>query len=442
MSLVDIPTNRSVADWPIRYVRRYGRGRTKFSFEASENCKTGKGVFTFNTLEGDAIFHQVDTYARKISSSNLADGNKDKRISLPPGGVDFKPLSAANKRKHHSEGKLSSVKHSEYEIRMDSMESLDGRLTDSANELSELGNTSSISLPHKGVLPSKSRAVSELGVIADDESMGKLSSESEEMIAGKENRGESELSVVIVNNDPALYEDNPKQSFGESLENLLENPASTDKDITAIRKMKQNDSEELSTDREPFTKTVEGLTSLMKTTLNHIEHENVQNTKELNDNTLNLDISDDMLTSEKKLSESNENIDKVFRKPPVPPKSNACIEDKVPSEERDNSAQEGSTDDISSRTSDELTAKERIRNAKRELIRLISNEMDKENDNGIIRKRKSRRSVNRNKSFEFPESEKQVEDKKQSGSFSAFDYREYGDRPFKTGTEIIYYVFY
>ena len=109
LSLIDIPSQSVVCEWPIQYLRRYGRGRTKFSFEASEKCKNGKGVYTFNTLEGDAIFHSVDMHARGISMRNQM---LRKRTSVPDG---FKPLGAATKKLHHSDGRLSE-KYSDIEI--------------------------------------------------------------------------------------------------------------------------------------------------------------------------------------------------------------------------------------------------------------------------------------------------------------------------------------
>lgn len=99
ITLIDIPYQKPVCTWPILYLRRYGRGRTKFSFESSEKCQYGKGVYTFNTLEGDSIFHLVDTYARGISARNQMI---KKRTSMPEG---FKPLGASMKLTN-SEGKI------------------------------------------------------------------------------------------------------------------------------------------------------------------------------------------------------------------------------------------------------------------------------------------------------------------------------------------------
>ena len=95
--LIDIPSQSPICEWPIQFLRRYGRGRTKFSFEASEKCKHGKGVYTFDTLEGDSIFHIVHTHVQGISAKNQT-------LKDTPEG--FKPIGAAGKKLHHSEGKL------------------------------------------------------------------------------------------------------------------------------------------------------------------------------------------------------------------------------------------------------------------------------------------------------------------------------------------------
>ena len=127
ITLIDVPTQKHVCEWPIQYLRRYGRGRTKFSFEASEKCKYGKGVYTFNTLEGDSIFHLVDMHARGISMRNQL---LRKRTSMPEG---FKPIGNASKRLHHSEGKLVDKFSSDIALTPQEI-----RLVDSVNDMNEL----------------------------------------------------------------------------------------------------------------------------------------------------------------------------------------------------------------------------------------------------------------------------------------------------------------
>ena len=145
LSLIDIPSQSVVCEWPIQYLRRYGRGRTKFSFEASEKCKNGKGVYTFNTLEGDAIFHSVDMHARGISMRNQM---LRKRTSVPDG---FKPLGAATKKLHHSDGRLSE-KYSDIET---PNQTNTNRYSDSTNDDNLTVNPSD-SVSQIGTLPKHS----------------------------------------------------------------------------------------------------------------------------------------------------------------------------------------------------------------------------------------------------------------------------------------------
>ena len=46
--------------WPLKYVRRYGRDRKLFSFEAGRRCPKGEGNFTFLTNKADQIFKLVE----------------------------------------------------------------------------------------------------------------------------------------------------------------------------------------------------------------------------------------------------------------------------------------------------------------------------------------------------------------------------------------------
>ncbi|XP_037383594.1 docking protein 1 isoform X3 [Talpa occidentalis] len=47
--------------WPYTLLRRYGRDKVMFSFEAGRRCSSGPGTFTFQTAQGNDIFQAVET---------------------------------------------------------------------------------------------------------------------------------------------------------------------------------------------------------------------------------------------------------------------------------------------------------------------------------------------------------------------------------------------
>ncbi|KAM7017707.1 docking protein 2 isoform 2-T2 [Tautogolabrus adspersus] len=64
-------TGDVVYAWPYRFLRRFGRDKSTFSFEAGRRCDSGEGNFEFDTKQGNFLFQAVE------SAINL------QRISLP-----------------------------------------------------------------------------------------------------------------------------------------------------------------------------------------------------------------------------------------------------------------------------------------------------------------------------------------------------------------------
>ncbi|NWI68537.1 DOK1 protein, partial [Todus mexicanus] len=63
--LKDPRTNEILYVWPYRLLRRYGRDKVMFSFEAGRRCDSGPGNFTFETKQGHEIFSLVEASIRE-----------------------------------------------------------------------------------------------------------------------------------------------------------------------------------------------------------------------------------------------------------------------------------------------------------------------------------------------------------------------------------------
>lgn len=57
LCLCDITSNHVLYEWPYVYIRRFGKKRKAFYFEAGRRCTSGEGVFTLETDQYIQIFH-------------------------------------------------------------------------------------------------------------------------------------------------------------------------------------------------------------------------------------------------------------------------------------------------------------------------------------------------------------------------------------------------
>ncbi|NWS41759.1 DOK2 protein, partial [Probosciger aterrimus] len=60
LELRDPQTLETLCSWPYRFLRRFGRDKVTFSFEAGRRCASGEGNFEFETRQGNEIFQAIE----------------------------------------------------------------------------------------------------------------------------------------------------------------------------------------------------------------------------------------------------------------------------------------------------------------------------------------------------------------------------------------------
>ncbi|XP_070759840.1 docking protein 2 [Enoplosus armatus] len=82
-----------VFTWPYRYLRRFGRDKSTFSFEAGRRCDSGEGSFEFDTKQGNLLFQAVEAAInlqrislpkRQTSGGGQVSPDTPQDLSLPP----------------------------------------------------------------------------------------------------------------------------------------------------------------------------------------------------------------------------------------------------------------------------------------------------------------------------------------------------------------------
>lgn len=61
LELWDLQTGSMLYAWPYRFLRRFGRDKVTFSFEAGRRCTSGEGNFEFETTQGNEIFQVIES---------------------------------------------------------------------------------------------------------------------------------------------------------------------------------------------------------------------------------------------------------------------------------------------------------------------------------------------------------------------------------------------
>ncbi|XP_044053348.1 docking protein 2 isoform X1 [Siniperca chuatsi] len=92
LHLID-KTGDVVCTWPYRYLRRFGRDKSTFSFEAGRRCDSGEGSFEFETKQGNLLFLAVEAAInmqrislphRQTSGGGQVTPETPQDLNLPP----------------------------------------------------------------------------------------------------------------------------------------------------------------------------------------------------------------------------------------------------------------------------------------------------------------------------------------------------------------------
>ncbi|XP_053321497.1 docking protein 2 [Spea bombifrons] len=89
LSLRDRQSGSLLYSWPYPFLRRFGRDKAMFSFEAGRRCTSGEGTFEFQTALGSQIFSAIETaissHHNDLAVSSLHEYSKITNLgSWPP----------------------------------------------------------------------------------------------------------------------------------------------------------------------------------------------------------------------------------------------------------------------------------------------------------------------------------------------------------------------
>ncbi|XP_062452907.1 docking protein 2 [Rhea pennata] len=84
LELRDVQTLEVLYSWPYKFLRRFGRDKVTFSFEAGRRCASGEGNFEFETRQGNEIFQVIEA-AINVQRSRGAEEPRRDDACRPPG---------------------------------------------------------------------------------------------------------------------------------------------------------------------------------------------------------------------------------------------------------------------------------------------------------------------------------------------------------------------
>ncbi|XP_053111646.1 docking protein 1 isoform X2 [Hemicordylus capensis] len=96
--LGDPHSKQPLYTWPYRLLRRYGRDKVMFSFEAGRRCESGPGNFTFETQQGNEIFHVVEAaiQAQKAQAEENRQSSSSAELEASGGAAQIQSALASS----------------------------------------------------------------------------------------------------------------------------------------------------------------------------------------------------------------------------------------------------------------------------------------------------------------------------------------------------------
>uniref|UniRef100_A0A8D0H2G0 Docking protein 2 n=1 Tax=Sphenodon punctatus TaxID=8508 RepID=A0A8D0H2G0_SPHPU len=129
LELQDLQTGEVLYSWPYRFLRRFGRDKVTFSFEAGRRCASGEGSFEFETNQGNEIFQVIElaiSAQRGSGVEELCCGGPSEGIFRDPypsrpHDVLLRPDAQGGAKTLEWSGKANTVPDSDYAVPFDAI---------------------------------------------------------------------------------------------------------------------------------------------------------------------------------------------------------------------------------------------------------------------------------------------------------------------------------
>ncbi|XP_055518302.1 docking protein 2-like [Leucoraja erinacea] len=93
LQLKELERGKVLYTWPYRFLRRFGRDKVTFSFEAGRRCVSGEGSFEFDTNHANGIFQIIESAIKVVRQGFRedkplsSDGDNEPLVTSRPGSA-------------------------------------------------------------------------------------------------------------------------------------------------------------------------------------------------------------------------------------------------------------------------------------------------------------------------------------------------------------------